>query len=55
MKPTGVPAVDYPVISFILEVTGMKIETLSATVGVALSLAFALAFVFVVFRYGEEE
>lgn len=55
MRSTNVPAVDYPVISFILEVTGMKIETLAATAGVALSLAFALAFVFAVFHYGEEE
>jgi len=44
----------YPVIEFILDVTGMKIETLAATVGVGLCLASAVAFFFVVFYFGEE-
>jgi hypothetical protein len=38
------PANDYPVISFILEVTGMKIETLAASIAIAWSLAFAASF-----------
>lgn len=45
---------DYPVISFILEVTGMKIETLAASIAIAWSLAFA-ASVFLGILYSKEK
>ena len=48
------PANDYPVISFILDVTGMKIETLAASIAIAWSLAFAAAFFLGVFHSKNE-